>query len=252
MENNSAKIKNTAIIVFLVFLMFFITYVWFFGPGKKLSESLTPSRTITISAEGKITVEPDIAKISFSVVSEGVNPKTLAEDNNKKMNSAVSFIKSQGVDEKDIKTVEYNLSPRYEYDEKTKKTSISGYSLTQSVLVKVRELGKTAEILGGLPELGINQIGSISFDIDEPEKYLTEARDQAFNKAKTKAGEMAAKNNVRLGKVINFSDYQSGPIPYYYDSFGKGGQMETLSSAPSIQPGSREVTVNVSVTYEIK
>lgn len=231
--------------------MSILFYSLFWGPAKKFGDSLISAKTVSVSAEGKVTVSPDIAKISFSVVSEGVNPKALAEDNNKKMNSAINLIKSQGVDEKDIKTVEYNLNPRYEYDKKTKKTFISGYSLTQSVLVKVRDLDKTAEILAGLPELGINQIGQISFEIDEPEKYLVEARDQAFNKAKIKAGEMAAKNGVRLGKVINFSDYQSGPIPYY-NSFGKGGQMEALSSAPSIQPGSQEVTVNVSVTYEIK
>ncbi|NCQ02634.1 SIMPL domain-containing protein [Candidatus Wolfebacteria bacterium] len=251
MENDISKSKNQAIIIFLGFLMLVIIYSLFFGPAKKYGDSLMPAKTINVSAEGKVTVSPDIAKLSFSVVSEGANSKLLAENNNKKMNAAIDFAKSQGIEEKDIKTTEYNLSPRYEYDEKTKKTFISGYTLTQTVLVKVRDLNKVAEVLGGLPALGINQISSISFDIDEPEKYLSEARNQAFDKAKEKAKAMAEKNGVKLGRVINFYEYQSTPYYQNVRALGMGGA-EAVQPLPQIQPGSQEVTIQVSVTYEIK
>lgn len=252
MENNIAKSKNQVVIVFLGFLMLVIIYSLFWGPAKKYVDSLMPIKTTTVSAEGKVTVSPDIAKLSFSVVSEGVNPKTLADSNNKKMKAAIDFIKSQGIEEKDIKTTEYNLSPRYEYDEKTRKTFISGYTLTQTILVKVRDLNKTADVLAGLPPLGINQVGSISFDVDEPEKYLSDARNQAFDRAKEKAKAMAEKNGVKLGRVINFYEYQ--PLSYYGQTkmaSGLGGA-EAAPVVPQIQPGSEEVTVQVSVTYEIK
>ncbi|NCO15398.1 hypothetical protein AUJ30_01220 [Candidatus Wolfebacteria bacterium CG1_02_39_135] len=251
MENDISKSKNQAIIIFLGFLMLVIIYSLFFGPAKKYGDSLMPAKTINVSAEGKVTVSPDIAKLSFSVVSEGANSKLLAENNNKKMNAAIDFAKSQGIEEKDIKTTEYNLSPRYEYDEKTKKTFISGYTLTQTVLVKVRDLNKVAEVLGGLPALGINQISSISFDIDEPEKYLSEARNQAFDKVKEKAKAMAEKNGVKLGRVINFYEYQSTPYYQNVRALGMGGA-EAVQPLPQIQPGSQEVTIQVSVTYEIK
>ncbi|PJB83338.1 hypothetical protein CO087_01980 [Candidatus Wolfebacteria bacterium CG_4_9_14_0_8_um_filter_39_46] len=251
MENDISKSKNQAIIIFLGFLMLVIIYSLFFGPAKKYGDSLMPAKTINVSAEGKVTVSPDIAKLSFSVVSEGANSKLLAENNNKKMNAAIDFAKSQGIEEKDIKTTEYNLSPRYEYDEKTKKTFISGYTLTQTVLVKVRDLNKVAEVLGGLPALGINQISSISFDIDEPEKYLSEARNQAFDKAKEKAKAIAEKNGVKLGQVINFYEYQSTPYYQNVRALGMGGA-EAVQPLPQIQPGSQEVTIQVSVTYEIK
>jgi hypothetical protein len=252
MENDISKSKNQAVIIFLGFLMLVIIYSLFFGPAKKYGDSLMPIKTTSVSAEGKVTVSPDIAKLSFSVVSEGANPKLLAENNNKKMNAAIDFVKSQGIEEKDIKTTEYNLSPRYEYDEKTRTSYITGYTLTQTVLVKVRDLNKVAEVLGGLPALGINQISSISFDIDEPEKYLGDARNQAFDKAKEKAEAMAEKNGVKLGRVINFYEYQS--IPYYGQTkmaSGMGGA-EAAPVVPQIQPGSQEVTIQVSVTYEIK
>jgi uncharacterized protein YggE len=253
MPNDNIKLKNGAIAAFLVFLAVVILYSLFFGPAKKFGDSLFPAKTIAVSAEGKVVVEPDIAAVSFSVVSEGADPEKIADENNRKISMAIDFIKSQGVDAKDIKTTQYNLQPKYEYDEKNRKSWISGYTLTQTVLMKIRDLSKVGKILAGLPEAGINQIGSISFDVDDPEKYLSEARNQAFEKAKIKAGEMAEKNGVKLGKVINFSEYQGGvrapPIPYF-EALRKGGDATAIT--PSIQPGAQEVTVQVSVTYEIK
>jgi len=255
MPNDDVKSKNQknqAIAAFLGFLTLVIIYSFFWGPIKKYNNSLMPIRTINVSAEGKVTVSPDIAKFSFSVVSEGANPKTLADNNIKKMNAAIDFIKSKGIDEKDIKTTEYNLSPRYEYNEKTRTSYITGYTLTQTVLVKIRDLSKVAETLGGLPPLGINQISSISFDVDDPEKYLSDARSQAFDKIKEKAKAMADKNGVKLGEIINFYEYQS--TPYYNDvkTLGMGGGVEAAPALPQIQPGTQEVTIQVSVTYEIK
>ncbi len=253
MKIDTIKFKNIAIIAFLAFLALVVVYSLFWGPAKKFGDSLTPIRTVSVSAEGKVTVSPDIANISFSVVSEGYDPESVADENNKKMDKAIGFVKSQGIEEKDIKTTQYNLSPRYEYDEDTRETFISGYALTQTVLIKVRDLAKVAKVLGGLPKLGINRIESVSFDIDDSEKYLAEARNKAFEKARAKAENMSAQNRVRLGKVINFYEYQSGPFPYYQEmkTLGLGGG-ETAPALPQIQPGTQEVTVQVSVIYEIK
>src|SRR4030042_2540396 len=132
-EEKWGKYKNIAVIGFLGFLALVILYSLLWGPAKKYTNSLMPARTVSVSAEGKVTVSPDIAKLSFSVVSEGKNPETLAESNNKKMNAAIDFVKSKGIEEKDVKTTDYNLSPRYAYDEDTRRSFISGYTLTQTV-----------------------------------------------------------------------------------------------------------------------
>lgn len=218
----------------------------------RYSSSLMPVRTINISAEGKVVAEPDIARFTFSVVSEGVSPELLQKDNTEKMNQAIGYVKSQGVDAKDIKTAEYNLAPRYEYDENKEKSFISGYTLTQTILVKVRDLSKVAKILGGLPEFGINQISSITFEVDDPDKYLADARQKAFEKAKEKAQQLANQNGVKLGKLISFYEYGNPyPIDYrYIETKGLGGAGAPV--IPSIEPGTQEITVQVSVNYEIR
>ena len=254
--DKTKKIKDITIIIFLTFIMVGMIYSAFWGPLRQLinaySNSLYPTKTFSVSAEGKVIVSPDIAKFDFAVVSEGKNPETLGEVNNKAMNTAIDFVKSKGVEEKDIKTIQYNLVPIYEYEEKTKRTSISGYSLTQTILVKIRDLAKVAGIVGGLPELGINKIGSISFEVENQEEFLAEARKQAFEKAKAKALEIASQNGISVGDIIGF--WESGVQPYYgySDEIGGMGGGSVSSITPSIQSGTQEITVQVSISYEIK
>src|SRR3989344_1287398 len=132
------------------------------------SRSLTYARTVTVSSEGKAVVKPDIATVSFSVVSEGANPTALQDDNNQKINDALALVKGFDIDTKDIQTSGYSLSPRYEYNPKTGRSSIDGYTLTQTVMVKIRDLDNAGKVLGGLPAVGINQISGPNFSVEDP------------------------------------------------------------------------------------
>ena len=217
-------------------------------------------RTIVVSGEGKITATPDIARISFSMTTEGKNPETIQAENTRKMNAAIAFLKEQGIAEKDIKTSNYSLYPKYDYTRPPvifypdgNRQEIIGYTLTQSVMVKVRDLEKVGKIFSGITAQGINQIDSLSFDIDDPESVMNEARDEAFKKARDKAKAMARSNGVRLGRVVTFSESQSGwPIPYYRLEAAALPKDAGGGAPPEIEPGSQEVTVSVSVTYEIR
>lgn len=233
-------------------------YAMFWGPWARYSSSLMAARTLSVSASDKVTAKPDIATLSFSVVTEGASVTSVIEDNNKKMNAAILFVKEQGVDEKDIKTTGYQLSPIYTqpqqlgYGEFVPR--IARYSLTQTVTVKIRDFTKTSSLLDKLPTLGINQIGTISFGIDDPETYLAQAREGAFAKAREKAERIAKQNGLSLGRVMNVSDYSQENYPMFssLDARGGYGGGAVMKAAPSIEPGSQEVSVNVNVMYEIR
>lgn len=241
---------NSLLVVASILGLMWIKSLWI------SSNATIPSRTISVNAEGKTVVAPDIARFSFSVVSEGNDPEKLSQDNTQKMNAAIDYVKSQGVEAKDIKTAGYNLSPKYNYDRKTGRSFIDGYTISQTVFVKVRDFAKVGKLLGALPGYGINDISGLSFEIEDPDKFLNEARAQAFEKARLKAETMASQNGVRISRVINFYESSGGyPRPYpMYEAYGKGGDMggPVALPAPAIEPGSQEVVVNVSVTYEIR
>ncbi len=218
----------------------------------RFGSSLPPARIIYVNAEGKTTVTPNLASLSFSVVTEGKDPEKISQENIQKMNTAIEYIKNQGIPTPDIKTAGYDLSPRYEYDETQRKSFVTGYTLTQTVFVKIRDFSRIGKVLGALPQLGVNQVSGLNFEVENPDQYLNIARQEAFTKALAKAKAMAKQNNVHIERVVTFSESQGGyPYPFRYDTMSAkgGGTME--AAPPQIEPGSQEVTVNVSVTYEI-
>lgn len=205
--------------------------------------------TITITAEGKAVVAPDTAQISVSIVTDGTTADEVQQKNAGVTNEVIGYLKGSGVEPKDIKTTQYNLYPRYDYY--NGKQTLAGFSLTQTMDVKIRNLQKVGEIITGTVAKGANQISSVNYFIDDPEVYKAQAREQAFEKAKAKAKEVAKLADVRLGDVVTFSEsFDSNIIPIYeraYSGTGYGGGGIT----PDTQPGSQDVIVTIEVIYEI-
>ena len=213
----------------------------------------TPStRTVTVSADGTATLVPNLATVSFSVVSEGASATAIQSDNAKKMNAAIALVKGFNVDEKDIKTSAYNLSPRYTYEQKTGRSHIDGYQITQTVTVKVRNLDDAGKIVGALPSVGVNQITGPDFSVEDMDAFLHSAREEAFNKAYAKARELARLAGAGVGRVVTFSESTGGNYPhpmYMKADMAVGGE---AASAPQFEAGSDEARVTVSVTYELR
>ncbi len=252
MENVQSK-KYFWILLDVFIGVAIINMFFFVMPAiQKFGESFAPAHTLSVTAEGKTTVSPDIAEVSFSVVSQGANPEKLSSANNDKMSAVINNIKSNGVDEKDIKTTNYDLQPNYSYDKNTGRSYIYGYTLTQTVFVKVRDLKKVATVIAGVTPLGVNQMGNISFKVDDPDKVLGQAREDAFKKAKAKAMEMASANGASIGRVVSISENQNYPIAYFERSSAMGIGGAGASSAPTIEPGTQELKINVTVTYSLE
>jgi uncharacterized protein YggE len=218
------------------------------------------ARTVAVSGEGKISARPDVAFVTLSVQSVGKTVAQVTQDNNTKMNQVIAEMKKIGIKEDDITTTSYNLYPRYneikpvdpEIKELVAQTpQIIGYTLDQSLSLKIRDLTKVDQVLDRGVAVGANQVGGLNFDIDDASKIKSEAREQAFQKAREKAEAMAKAAGVRLGRVVTFSE-SYGSYPMYANYLMDAKTESYAAGAPSIQAGSKELSVNVSVTYEIE
>lgn len=226
------------------------------------SRSLEPSsfRSFSVSGEGDAVGIPDIAEFTFYVITEGgVDLGGLQNENIKKMNGAIAFIKTRGVDGKDIKTLSYNVQPRYTQcvrtffqEETCPPPQIVGYTITQGVSVKVRDFSKVGEIMAGVVESGANSVTGLFFTIDDPTEIENEARAEAVEKARNKATALAKAGGFRLGRLL-FIQEGGGISPLYFKesarALGVGG--DSLPT-PTIEPGSEEVTIHITLTYEIR
>jgi hypothetical protein len=221
---------------------------------------------ITVSGEAEVTAIPDITRVWFSVEVEKATVEAAQEEASKKTNDVIAFLEDQDIDKKDIKTTGYNVYPRYEYEKKQivcitypcdpiGERVLKGYTVTQSIEVKLRDTDKTGNILAGLGSRGVTNINGPSFEIDDPDALEQEAKEKAIEQAREKAEKLAKALGVRLGDVVSFSE-GGGGYPIYY---GRGGADMTVaeSAAPKALPpevpiGENTISAYVSVTYEIK
>lgn len=207
-------------------------------------------RTLTVSAEGKVIAVPDIASINFSVVTEAKTAKEAQTKNTEKMNKVVDYVKSLNIDPKDIKTTSYSLYPKYDYT--NGRSILSGYTLTNSINIKVREFDAIGDLIANSVDLGINQIGDVQFSIENPDELKAQAGAIAMKNAKDKATTLAKQAGVSLGRIVTFSESDTNmptPIPYYakLESVGMGG-----GAAPQIEQGSQEVRIVSNIIFEIE
>jgi len=209
------------------------------------------ARTVTVSAEGKVYTKPDIALISLSVLSKGKTVKDVTKDGNTKMNQVIDAVKGLGVEAKDITSTEYNLYPEYYYPENLP-PKLTGYQLSQQIQVKIRKLDQVEDVLDAGIGAGANQVGQLSFDIDDPTAIKKEAREKAFTAAKEKAKEMADAAGVKLGRVVTFSEGEGYQPPVFANYMMEAKTMGGAVPSPTIEPGSKELNLIVSVTYEIE
>src|SRR3989344_2436016 len=215
--------------------------------------------TITVTGQGETFAVPDIATFTFSVTEEG---KTVAEAQKKatdKNNKVIKYLKDSGVADKDVKTESYYANPKYEYPQivcvrypcPPSKEVLSGYEVSQTISVKVRNTDKAGEILSGVGALGVSNISGLSFTIDNEEALKSEARSKAIADARAKADMLVSGLGVRLGKVVSFTEDTGGYPIYAMEAKGMG-----IGGAPDIAPnipaGENKITVNVTVTYRIK
>src|SRR5258708_7570040 len=113
-------------------------------------KTVDSQHVINISAEGKLTVKPDLATLNFAVQNDALTAAAAQSANTDKMNSVVSYVKSQGIDEKDIQTSGYSVNQKYDYSLKPiGSPKIVGYTAYQNLTVKVRDLSKVSTLLDG-------------------------------------------------------------------------------------------------------
>jgi len=210
-------------------------------------------KELTVSAEGKAFAAPDIALIQLGVTSEGMSVKNVVEENTAKMNAILQEIKDLGVEEKDIQTANYNLTPRYDWVEG--KRVFQGYTLNQEINVKIRNFANIGLILEGATGKGANLVGDLQFTVDDLEKVRESARKEAIEKAKAKANQISTASGLKLGKITNLYEDFYG-IPYQATGLGGSVAKEAAISAaqvpPQIQAGENEITVRITLVYQLK
>jgi uncharacterized protein YggE len=206
-------------------------------------------RSLNGSGQGKVYLTPDVSYINIGVHSEADTVTAALDDNTGKAQSIKDAILQFGVEEKDIQTSAFNVSPQQKYGPNGEMLG-TFYVVDNTVIVTVRDLGQLGKILDAVTRNGANSINGISFDVLDKEAALKEARTIAIDAAKQNAQDLAAAAGVQLGVVITMNVSEGGLVNPMYDYKAYGGTA-SQGSVP-ISAGQMVITVDASIQYEIK
>ncbi|MEI7603997.1 MAG: SIMPL domain-containing protein [bacterium] len=250
------KISLVAIILILIISSAVISSSWIISSRPMYIQNNTgldgkPVNNISVTADGKISVKPDVVQFTAGYT---VTKNTISEvqsDLSEKNNNIVKSLKDQGLVDKDINTISFDMYPNYRYE--NGRTISDGHNGSLRISAKVRDINKAGQIIDNTVKAGANVVDSINFALDDSESAKSLARDLAGKLAKQKAEELAKSSGTELGGLIAISETNSNSNQYYYSNFSKGLSLDSASSAPTqIASGSLEITVSVSATYGIK
>lgn len=231
---------------------------------KFIGGGVAPSTTMSFEGKGEVTAAPDIATINFTVRQEAKTAKEAQVVVTEKIAKTLDFIKKNDIAEKDIKTLNYNSYPKYDYvydnapvcadfncPPRPGKQVIVGYEVSQNIEVKIRNIDDAGKIAGGLTDQGVTELSGPNFTIDEEDAIKEKARHDAIEDAKVKAEVLAKDLGVKLVRIVNFSESGNYPI-YAYKAEAMSVSSMAPQTVPDLPTGENKITSNVTITYEIR
>jgi uncharacterized protein len=208
--------------------------------------------TLHVNGKGVVTAKPDKANITISVETTNQNASIAVKENADKMNKVMGKLKSQiGKDDK-ISTTGYNLSPVYTYDDKTRKSELSGYRVSNSIIVESKNLEVIGKLIDSATQAGANRIESLSFDTDKRDEYRRQALVKAVQDAKETADIVAKAAGVTIVKIIQIAPSYDVPIPVYREFALTAREAAAPPPPTQIEPGELTVNASVNIVFEIR
>jgi len=222
-------------------------------PSAALAQQSTINQTIAgtrldVNATGDVTRVPDLATISAGVVSRATTATAAMQQTAARMARVREALRKAGMADRDIQTSNVSLNPDYVYAQ-NQPPRLNGYSASNQVTVRFRDIASTGKILDALVAEGANQISGPNLSVEHPEAALDEARAKALAAGRARAELYARSLGMRVARVVSVSE-SGGYAPPPPMPMVMAARAERDQTA--IDPGEQKLQVNVAMTFELQ
>lgn len=219
--------------------------------GASSGEDASPAslRTLSVNGDGVASAAPDIADLELGVQTIDEDPTVAIVDNTTAMANVIETLTDLDIDKDDVQTRSFNMWVEQVYGPDGP-TGEFLYHVVNQILVRVRDLDTTGDVLGAALAAGANNVGGIRFGVEDTQTLEEAARDAAVDNAVAKAEQLAERLGVNVGSVRHVTE-TSGDFPQETRleravAFDSGG-----ASTP-VSPGDFTVRVSVNIVFDIE
>ena len=206
---------------------------------------------------GVVSAPPDLAELDLGVSATADTVSEARESAAEAMTAVVGYLNGSGIADADIRTRHFSIQPQYEWQEtfeegvRRSERVLTGYQVSNTVIVRVRDLDSVSELLDGAVAAGgdLVRVNGINFRIEDTTELAKEARELAVADALAKATELASYSGVNLGRMVYLSETSAQPV--FAERAFAALSVDTAASTP-ISPGEQEVRVTVRTVFDIQ
>ena len=203
---------------------------------------------LEISATGETTRVPDVAVVSAGVVTRSSTARAAMQQNAVQMDRVRAALKRAGIADRDIQTSNISLNPEYRYVD-NQPPQLTGYTASNQVSVRFRDIARTGDILDALVAQGANQINGPNLTIDQPEAAMDEARTRALAVGRARADLYARSLGMRVVRLLSVSE-GGGSEPIIRPMVMQARAAN--DSSTKIDPGEQKVQVSLAMVFELQ
>ena len=163
---------------------------------------------IWVTGRGEVTTVPDL-----SVLEAGVEARapTVGEANSQAaqaMDRIIQVLKARGIQDTDIQTRFFNISPEYVWNDTKRRQELVGYRVSNQATVKIRDVDSVGPIIDEVATTGgdLVRIQSVRFTVEDRKALETQAREKAVQVLMAKAEQFAKLTGVQLGRLVFLSE----------------------------------------------
>ena len=208
-----------------------------------------PEHTLSVSGSGRVSISPDTADLRLGVTATAKTVGDARADAAAAMTAVLASLRSLGIADRDMQTTILSLQPVYDYTSNTNPPRLTGYTLTNTISVTIRDLAQVGDAIDGALAAGATSLDSVAFRVADPAAAEKQAREAAMADATAKASTLAGAAGVSIIGVQSISETSAPtPWPIYY---GEAAGAAVKDVQTPVMAGTSEVSISVSVVYVI-
>lgn len=204
-------------------------------------------RTVHVSGDARVAVRPDTAIVFAGVETTGKDLARATKDAAAAMRRVLAAVADAGVAEKDVQTTRHDVQVERPWDQ-GRPGPITGYTISDEVRVKVRDLSRVGAVLERVTAAGSNVLRGLSFTKDDTTAERGRALADAYATARAKAEALARAAGITLGEVLSLGETAREPVVPTF----RTAQVASLGGGAPVSVGEVEIQGTVEVTYAIR
>jgi uncharacterized protein len=212
-------------------------------------------RIISVYGTATVHVAPNLATITIAVVTQNKDALQAQQENAKRSTDVIKAVKGVSDPTVEVSTGGYAITVQHPIEGNVRTTEITGYQVTNSISVKLRDLNKVGEVLDQAALAGANSVNQVSFGLENNETTRREALSAATADAVARVQAIVRGLNTNDASAVRFRTIDVSEPGLEYTPWRATDQQMRTFAAPAastpIEAGKMDVTATVCLRAEL-